>query len=145
MVRLRITDPEPSFDQPVIRYFIGPAAGSGTPTVRIALLVPATQRMLVVDTVFAWAPIVGARAYQIEFYDTPSAAQPASPSTAPIPQPNAMPVTGMLVSGNDTKIKLSSTALTHLVSGHRYMWRVIAIGADGAVIGGSEARALTMP
>jgi len=75
----------------------------------------------------------GARAYQLELY----AKQGTSVSN--------QPVTGMLVPSKQQETPLSPMALKHLEPELIYLWRVIAIGENGATIGISTLREIRSP
>lgn len=152
LVRLRITDPVPGFDQPVLRYFVSSGKpGEVLPIMPIGLVTPAHQTLLAPDTVFAWEAMRGARAYQIELYAramTPADKLPSlgdDASTAPPALPSTPPVTGMLVVGTQTQASLSATARSHLQPGKIYLWRVLAIGGDGSIVGESPIREIRLP
>jgi hypothetical protein len=51
----------------------------------------------------------------------------------------------MLVPGRQTQTVLSGAARTRLEPSRVYLWRVLAIGADGSVIGQSPMRELRTP
>lgn len=151
LARLRITDPAPGFDMPVIRYFVADSRTAAVrPAVPLGLTSPPNQMLFTGDTVFAWDTIPGARAYQLEIYAKPRTAGDTLPdlgnSTAAAPVlPQTPPVAGMIVTGAQTRTALSESARTHLVSGQNYLWRVLAIGTDGNVIGESAVREVRMP
>ncbi|MFQ5901728.1 MAG: hypothetical protein ACE5IH_09265 [Thermodesulfobacteriota bacterium] len=75
----------------------------------------------------------GARAYQLELYLRES---------TPI---SSQPVTGMLVPARQKETPLSQMARQRLLSGQVYLWRVLAIGEDGTIIGESWFREIRMP
>lgn len=155
LVRLRITSPEPPFEAPVIRYFVGEGRpGHELPPQPLALGAPPRHVLLAPDTDFAWEAIKGARAYQLEIYRSgvdqayglpdlggETALRPTDVAAA-LSRP---PVTGMLVPGKQRRTTLSAAARQHLLSGQVYLWRVVAIGEDGARIGQSPVRELRTP
>jgi len=153
LVRFRITDPQASFDSPVIRYFIN-ARKLVVKPVRMDIISPANQTRISEDTRFSWQQLNGARAYLLEIF-VPAAANPGQPATNTaedgiesllVPEAGldgGVPVSGMLIPSNQTI--LSKLAHTHLEAGQRYLWRVKAIGASGHVIGESPLRAIRMP
>jgi hypothetical protein len=51
----------------------------------------------------------------------------------------------MMVAGARTRTTLSEAARARLISGQNYLWRVLAIGNDGSVIGESSVREVRMP
>ncbi len=155
LVRLRITDPAPSFEAPVIRYFVGEGRpGRELPPQPMSAYSPPPSALLAGDTSFTWAPITGAKAYQVQIYRLAREGAAALPSLsdgdAADPREIARalsrpPVTGMLVAGKQNSTGLSASARMHLAPGQTYLWRVQAIGADGAVIGESAPRELRTP
>ncbi len=155
LVRLRITDPAPGFEAPVIRYFVGEGRpGRELPPQPMSAYSPPPSALLAGDTSFTWAPITGAKAYQVQIYRLAREGAAALPSLsdgdAADPREIARalsrpPVTGMLVAGKQNSTGLSASARMHLVPGQTYLWRVQAIGPDGAVIGESAPRELRTP
>lgn len=152
LLRLRVTDPAISFDTPVIRYFVtDERAGARMPALSLSLTTPPNQILLAPDTAFSWEAIRGARAYQLELYARPRGAGDGLPDlggpvdATPQSLPPTPPVTGMLVPGTQTRAVLSGAARSHLVSGRSYLWRVLAIGGDGSIVGESPVRELRMP
>lgn len=152
LVRLRVTEPSPTFDIPVIRYFVTDpqTPARGLPAAPLGLVTPPNQTLLAPDTTFVWETIPGTRAYQLEIYAKPRLPGDTLPDlgsstdTAPLVIPPTPPITGMLVAGAQTGTALSETARAHLLSGQRYLWRVLAVGADG-IIGESTVREIRMP
>jgi hypothetical protein len=152
LLRLRITDPLLGFDIPVIRYFVTDQHTRGRlPPAPLGLVTPPNQSLLAPETTFVWEPIPGARAYQLELYAKARTTGDTLPDlgssmdVAPSTLPLTLPVTGMLVPGARTRTTLSDTARGHLISGQRYLWRVLAIGNDGNIVGESAVRELRMP
>lgn len=151
LVRLRITDPVPGFEVPQTRYVVGGAADNVPRP--IALTAPAHLALLAEDTRFAWTAIPGTRAYRLELYHQAARSQaPDAPGELSAPVPVApggalsgAPSSGLLVPGTTTVVPLSALARTHLAPGQRYLWRVLALGADGHVIGESPTRSLRVP
>lgn len=152
LVRFRVTDPVPGFEQPFLRYFVSSGKpGEAVPLLPIGLILPSPASLLMSDTMFAWEPIDGARAYQIELYaramtdadKLPNLGEALSPTSQTLP--DTPPVSGMLVAGNQTHAILSATARSHLKPGQIYLWRVLAIGEDGHVIGASSIREIRLP
>lgn len=152
LLRFRITDPAPGFDTPIIRYFVTDEHTRGQlPAVPMGLVTPPNQSLLAPETIFAWEPIPGTRAYQLEIYAKSVVPEDALPDlggaidAAPPVLPLTPPVTGMMVPGTATRTTLSDTVRAHLISGQRYLWRVLAIGPDGDVIGESAVREVRIP
>jgi len=156
LLRLRIIDPLADYETPVIRYFVGEGTpGKGLPASPMALNSPAPAALLLADTGFSWQPIADARAYQLEVYLTGRKIDIVLPDIGTAGNTisssdilNALahpPVTGMLVPGKQTSVVLTASARTHLKTGKAYFWRVLAIGADGNVIGQSPMREVRTP
>jgi len=152
MARFRITDPQPGFDTPVIRYFIN-ARKEAIKPVSLDLIAPAHASHLSANTRFLWQGLPGARAYLLEIFN-PAAANPGQPventtekgvGSLLVPEngiSGGPPVAGMLISGNQTV--LSQLARARLRSGRSYLWRVRAISASGQIIGESPLRSIRM-
>lgn len=155
-LRLRITEPATTFESPVIRYFVGEGRpGQGLPPQPLAAFAPAPRALFSADTAFAWEPLADARAYRLELYLLPRSASAALPdlggeasglpSTMVADALARAPVTGMLVPGQQTRVTLSGLARLRLEPGRGYLWRVLAIGPNGAVIGATAVRELRTP
>jgi hypothetical protein len=156
LVRLRITEPVLPFEAPVIRYFVAQGRpGKELPAQPLTLGGPPDLALLAPDTNFAWEAIKGARAYQLEIYATGrdlAAGLPDLGGGDRTPKPadvagalSRPPVTGLLVPGKQTRVPLSAMARQHLLPGRAYLWRVLAIGEDGTIIGASPMRELRTP
>lgn len=129
LVRLRITDPATAFDTPVLHYFVRDETAEATkPPARIKPLMPKAGSSLTPETNFGWPSMPDAYAYQVELYREQS---------EPLSHP---PVTGMLVPAQQLETPLSPLALQHTEPGKIYVWRVVAIGRDGVIIGESLLR-----
>jgi len=152
MVRFRITDPQPGFNTPVIRYFINATKGAHKP-VSLDLIAPAHGSVISENTRFFWQELPGARAYLLEIF-SPALANPGQPventtekgvASLLVPESGingGPPVSGMLIPANQAT--LSQLTRARLKSGQRYLWRVQAIGASGRIIGKSPLRAIRM-
>ncbi len=155
LVRLRITDPAPAFDAPVIRYFVGDGRpGRELPPRPLGVYEPPPSATLAPDTDFTWEPITGAKAYQVQIYRVASDGSTALPDLGYGETINRReiaralsrpPVTGMLVTAQQTRTPLSAAARAHLVPGQIYLWRVQALGDDGVAFAESQPRELRTP
>jgi hypothetical protein len=155
LLRFRITDPAPAFTAPVIRYFVAEGRpGAGLPAQPLALGSPPLGAVLTPDTNFTWDPVEGASAYQVEIYATgrttdvvlPELGVGRGPTVEEVAQSlSRAPVTGVLVPGRQTQTMLSAAVRARLQRGQTYLWRVLAIGKDGSVVGQSPMRQLTTP
>jgi hypothetical protein len=152
LVRLRITDPAPDFEQPVIRYFVSSGRpGERVPVQPVALVGPPDRALLASDTQFIWEPVRGARAYQLQIYVKQRLPGDSLPDLGgepgvPLPAlPQGPPVTGLLVPGAQSRASLGAATRGHLPPGQTFLWRVIAIGGDGSVVGESPVREIRTP
>jgi hypothetical protein len=155
-VRLRITDPLPGFDPPVLTYYVGDARSAVPGGIfPMSLIGPADGALLDRETRFAWQAVEGAKAYKIEIF--------ASPGTDPFELPDlsgtsdatdlrlaraalaAPPVSGLIVAGAQRQTLLSAASRARLKTRHTYFWRVQAIGPEGTVIGEAQVRRLRVP
>lgn len=156
LLRLRISQPLPGFDPPVLAYYVG-AAGATARGGFTEMVVNAPGDGAVFDpaTRFAWQPVPGAKVYKIELFASPgedpfglpdiadrgATADPARVRAALA----APPAAGMIVKAAQTDIILSAAVRAQLRPRHSYFWRVQAIDADGAVIGAAQVRQLRVP
>jgi hypothetical protein len=154
LLRLRITEPAPAFDDPIIRYFVTPdfVEEAPQPVVTMRLTSPRQMGSLAPDTRFAWELVAGAHAYQLELFAAPPVGAVEPPDTDLYGTPVAEPeepvgetVAGVLVPGDVTATTLAAISREHLQSGRRYRWRVRAIGEQGTFIGASPVRELYVP
>jgi hypothetical protein len=156
VLRLRIPQPPPGFDPPVLAYYVGDASsGARGGFTEMAVTAPGDGALFSPDARFAWQPVAGAKVYKIELFASPesdkfglpdiaeqaAAADPARVRAALA----APPAAGMIVAGSQTQVALSSAVRARLQPRHSYFWRVQAIGADGGVIGAAQVRQLRVP
>lgn len=160
-VRLRLTEPELNFVLPEIRYFVSARRPESVPPpapislIRppLSLIRPPPSASLTPKLLFRWQAVKAARVYQLEFHtDTSSPLAGNLPDlsgggdlASPRVPVGQRPVTGMMVPRKRRQTILSAAARQHLQSRQRYLWRVLAIGKDGTVIGTSEARRIQVP
>lgn len=150
LVRLNVSDPTLFDSAPVLRYFVQPRPAPREPITQIA---PPHLSLLGKGTHFAWQPIAGVRAYQLELFEQglpaklPDEAAPLDQPRPLDPRPGATisPTAGLLIPGDQTSVPLTALARNHLTSGRAYLWRVLAIGPEGNVIGESPLRAIRVP
>ncbi len=150
-VGLFITDPDLSFDEPVLRYYVNPTATSSlSQMIPLKALRPQKGVPLNRETLFDWHPVEGAAAYQVELFDVDNApASPANMNTSslivdPFDTRETL-VAGKIVPGNQTSLSLSNFSIQHVTHGRIYMWRIRAIGQDGTVIGQSTLQEIVYP
>jgi hypothetical protein len=156
MVRLRLAQPVPGFDPPMLSYYVG-EAHSGARGGFTAMIVtgPGDGAVFERETQFAWQPVEGARVYKIELFASPGSdpfGLPDIGGSAASVDParvraalSAPPAAGMIVAGTQSQVALSSATRARLQPRHSYFWRVEAIGADGGVIGAAQVRQLRVP
>lgn len=131
IVRFRITGTDvDEGDTARISYVV--SAGATGERTGIRLLSPPESSAALPGTAFAWGPVGGTAAYQVELYEDP-------------PARGAAPATGLLVGGGTEQAPLSHLVFSHLLPGRSYLWRVVAFGPDGAVLGESPLRRLVAP
>lgn len=156
MVRLRITNPQPGFESPVLSYYVGDARSGAFGGVRpMTLMGPPDRAILDRDTRFAWQPVDGARAYKIEVFASPGADPFDLPDLSGSSEGSdprlaraalaAAPVSGMIVAAGQTQVALSSISRAKLQSRHTYFWRVQAIGPSGTVVGEGRVQRIRVP
>ncbi len=156
IVRLRIIDPAPAFDPPMLTYYVGDARSAVPGGVALMTVMrPADGAVFDRETRFEWQSIRGATAYKVELF--------ASPGTDPFGLPDLAapsdsgdlrrarealahpPVSGMIVTSVQTQIVLSAAVRAKLQPRSSYFWRVQAIGPDGNVIGEAPVRQVRVP
>lgn len=158
-VRLRITEPNPRFDEPELQYYVtpeGPLPEQQEP--RLMLITsPGPGAPLTLTTRFAWQAVPGTQIYKVEVFAAPAGpggAVSGSEVTTPVPldpAPDTAAVageralTGTVVPGTQTEIRLQDYSLAHLPAGRRYLWTVKAVAADGALLGISPPREIFKP
>ncbi|HMA16084.1 MAG TPA: hypothetical protein VKP12_14940 [Kiloniellaceae bacterium] len=155
LVRFRLTDPAFAFATPTLQYYVTPSAPAGTPDAlsRIAVAAPEPGSALTAETRFAWSPVAGAQAYQLTFHATPAGpAEPPQPTVQPVPtagpaggRHEGTPLAGLFVAGDRTEAVPAAFTLAQLPAGRSYLWQVLAIDDNGAVIGSSSPREIYKP
>jgi hypothetical protein len=154
LVRLRIKQPVTAARFPALTYHVNKQVqDAGVNLVEIRLSAPGPGARYSADTSFSWLAVEGASAYQLEIHDAGTAA--AFDVVAPSPETQGdsyarsrelpSPVTGILLPAEKTSTTLTAMSRQYLRSGHRYRWRVIAIGDGGAVIGESGLQEISTP
>ena len=151
LVRLRITRPEAAFELPMLRYFVNPARETAPDPLPIAATGPAAGATHGPGTRFAWEPLPGAATYRVEFHErSPAPAMQedgAAEATAllSVVGDAARPHSGIALDSGTTATELSPLALSHLVPGRTWWWRVLAYDDAGRLVGMSEPRRLYVP
>ena len=156
MLRLRVTDPLPGFDPPVLYYYVGePKPGTTLSFMPMTVMNPPSQAYIDSATQFVWQPVKDARAYKIEIFANPENASNNLPDLggAPVVEDRQQvrratshsPVAGMMIAGTKTQTTLSESTRAKLQKQHSYFWRIQAIGLDGMVVGEAQVRELRVP
>ena len=156
MVRLNVTSPPPSFEPPVLYYYVGePKAGTPLALMPMTVMNPPNHTYIEPTTQFAWQPVKGALVYKIEIFATPKESSIDLPDLGSNPveeDPQLVrralshpPMAGMLVNAKQTQTTLSAATRSKLQQQHSFFWRVQAIGQDGTIIGEAHVRELRMP
>ena len=156
---LRFAEPATAFALSLIRYFVGlatPPELGGAPQ-PLDLVSPPDLASLTPDTRFAWRPVDGAAAYQLEILwrseavaeaSRPEAAlEPNAQRTLLLSDETAQPerITGAIVPKQPTELVLSPAVLQRLAAGRRYSWRLLALAEDGTVLAKSQPREIRVP
>lgn len=154
LVRFRLTDPAFVFATPTLQYYVTPRAPTTGPTalLHIAVAAPAPGSALTADTRFAWSRVRGARAYQLVFHATSAGpAEPPQPVVQSLPlggpdgRLEGTPLAGLFVAGDRSEAVPAAFTLAQLPDGMSYLWQVLAIDDNGAVIGSSSPREIYKP
>jgi hypothetical protein len=118
---------------------------------------PSPGTPLTQTTRFAWQAIAGARLYKLEIFGAPPGpAEIVADNQAvtevplgPVPDSEAVqdlrPLTGIVIPGAITEVRLQAHSLAHLPAGHRYLWTVKALDENGALLGVSPPREIYKP
>lgn len=154
LVRFRLIDPALASETPVLQYYVTPSSLTAATASQhaVALSAPRPGAVLTAQTRFAWSALPGAHTYQLVFYEGPTGpAEPLDPTqnlegqqTPKIPE-DAAPAAGIFIPGDRTEAVLQDFTLAQMPAGQRYLWQVIAIDANGAVIGSSAIRNIHKP
>lgn len=159
LVRLRVLAPGLGFTSPTLQYYVTPGREGTTVAAPRAVLLsaPAPGEALTAETRFAWVAVAGASAYQVAFYEIPAGpAQPLDPAQAQDvgarqggapgdAAPEGDPLAAVFVPGDRTEASLEPFTLGQLRAERSYLWRVLAIDANGAMIGSSSTREIFKP
>lgn len=155
LVRLRVTQPDTFFEEPIIRYFINPGLKPEAPIQQLRLGKPNEGSVLARQTQFSWDPVAGAQYYRLEIYPTgnanPSYRLPSLgagtdlPERPVAPEADQRPISGALISADTPELVLSDLSFSHLERGRQYLWRVQAFDEYGRLIGESPLRRTLLP
>lgn len=158
-VRLRITDPATRFEEPALQYYVTPESPHPNAQEPVLLLTtaPGPGTPLTQTTRFAWRALPGATVYKVEIFAAePGPAGIASEREATTPVPldptpdraavaGLEPLTGVVVPGTQTEVRLQDYSLARLPADRRYLWTVSAQNAEGALLGISPPREIYKP
>ena len=151
LLRLRIRQPEVAGQPLVIRYFVGKpeeaaAVPSGAPGT-IAARGPEAGSPA--DSLkFTWQPVAGSVAYQLEIYEKDGAPGHAAAGQREgsagllviSPAAGRQPVAGVIVPASETEVSAARAFGDKLATGKAYVWRIVAIGAEGRFLGESASQ-----
>jgi len=140
LVRLLIRQPGPIATSRPLRYVVreGGIPLSSAPVIDMVASHPAAGARVTHQTEFSWRPIVGADAYQLEVHV-------AKFFTNNVNAESPVPIAGILIPAVQNKVTMNNATWQHLQHGKEYQWRVIALNADGVVIGSSPLRSFVYP
>lgn len=160
LVRFRLVEPAlaletPALQHPILQYYVTPHAPAAAPAAPRDIVVagPRPGDSLTAQTRFAWSALAGAEAYQLAFYAAPAGPaaplDPAAPAAVgeqpPAAAPLAGPLAGLFVPGDRSEAVPAAFTLAQLRGDRSYLWQVLAIDANGAVIGSSPLREIYKP
>ena len=150
-VRLRLTEPVPEFDMPMLQYFVSDETNALAVPVKLIVDSPSTDTIFSAQLAFRWQAVKDAIAYRLDVYEDLSSPV-LRPELGMIMHPyewnlNASdtPITGMLLPASKTKTVLSPAVQSYLTSRQHYLWRVIAIDKNGETIAVSTLRVIKIP
>jgi len=159
LLRLRVLQPQYNFELVTLSYTVGDVSNSGPSQLgqkqvkEIQIAKPSQSARLSKDTEFSWQAVMGASAYQLELYDRPILSLTNLPLDTPTPshtnsvkaQQDVPLITGAMIPANRAAMPISALTRSHLQSGHRYYWRVIAISERGEILAASATREIRIP
>lgn len=145
LVRLRVMEPDLDYTTPTLQYYVTAKRVAGAAAARrdILLTGPRPGEPLSAETRFSWSAVPGSDAYQLLFFTAPAGSAKEIPAKE-IPA-DASTLAGVFVAGGSTETTLEAATLEHLPAGGRFLWKVIAIDGNGAIIGASAAREIHKP
>lgn len=133
-VRLKLNNPNPNFELPILRYTVVPQTSEQPKSLLVGS--PPQDAVLSTQTQFSWQAVSGAKVYQVEvFLEQPN-------DTAHSSKQLIRPVTGTQVPATKEQLSFNAISLAHLRTGQTYYWRVIAVDQAGKVLAISKSRQL---
>ncbi len=134
LVRLKLNNPNPNFELPILRYTVVPQTSEQPKSLLVGS--PPQDAVLSTQTQFSWQAVSGAKVYQVEvFLEQPN-------DTAHTSKQLIRPVTGTQVPATKEQLSFNAISLAHLRTGQTYYWRVIAVDQAGKVLAISKSRRL---
>jgi hypothetical protein len=133
-VRLKLNNPNPNFEMPILRYTVVPQTSEQPKSLLVGS--PPQDAVLSTQTQFSWQAVSDAKVYQVEvFLEQPN-------DTAYSTKQLIRPVTGTQVPATKETLSFNAISLAHLRTGQTYYWRVIAVDQAGKVLAISKSRRL---
>ena len=133
-VRLKLNNPNPNFELPILRYTVVPQTSEQPKSLLVGS--PPQDAVLSTKTQFSWQAVSDAKVYQVEvFLEQPN-------DTAYSTKQLIRPVTGTQVPATKETLSFNAISLAHLRTGQTYYWRVIAVDQAGKVLAISKSRRL---
>ncbi|MEP1740460.1 MAG: hypothetical protein ABJI60_19445 [Kangiellaceae bacterium] len=133
-VRLKLNNPNPNFEMPILRYTVVPQTSEQPKSLLVGS--PPQDAVLSTQTQFSWQAVSDAKVYQVEvFLEQPN-------DTAYSSKQLIRPVTGTQVPATKETLSFNAISLAHLRTGQTYYWRVIAVDQAGKVLAISKSRRL---
>ncbi len=133
-VRLKLNNPNPNFELPILRYTVVPQTSEQPKSLLVGS--PPQDAVLSTQTQFSWQAVSDAKVYQVEvFLEQPN-------DTAYSSKQLIRPVTGTQVPATKETLSFNAISLAHLRTGQTYYWRVIAVDQAGKVLAISKSRRL---
>ena len=134
LVRLKLNNPNPNFELPILRYTVVPQTSEQPKSLLVGS--PPQDAVLSTQTQFSWQAVSDAKVYQVEvFLEQPN-------DTAYSSKQLIRPVTGTQVPATKETLSFNAISLAHLRTGQTYYWRVIAVDQAGKVLAISKSRRL---
>jgi hypothetical protein len=134
LVRLKLNNPNPNFELPILRYTVVPQTSEQPKSLLVGS--PPQDAVLSTQTQFSWQAVSGAKVYQVEvFLEQPN-------DTVHSSKQLIRPVTGTQVPATKEQLSFNAISLAHLRTGQTYYWRVIAVDQAGKVLAISKSRRL---
>jgi hypothetical protein len=142
--RFRLLDPVLSSDTPTLQYYVAPKSPLEATAIQREILISAPRpgATLTAETRFAWAAIAASNAYQLSFHAKPAGTSKTATESG---AKGEIPLAGTFVAADQTEATLAAFTLAQLPGGKSYLWKVLAIDANGAVIGSSSMREIYKP